>query len=45
MSETESASNDPRDLASEKVHWDLGTSRSYGEYLHLDLLLEPDSRA
>jgi tryptophan 2,3-dioxygenase len=28
------------DLSDERVHWDLGTSQSYGEYLHLDLLLQ-----
>ncbi len=28
------------DLSDEPVHWDLGTSQSYGEYLHLDLLLQ-----
>src|SRR5678809_696037 len=27
------------DLKSEGVHWDLGTSKSYGEYLQLDKLL------
>ena len=27
------------DLADEAVHWDLGSSLSYGEYLHLDRLL------
>ncbi|HKE43612.1 MAG TPA: tryptophan 2,3-dioxygenase [Steroidobacteraceae bacterium] len=27
------------DLSDEQVHWDLGTSLSYGEYLRLDLLL------
>jgi tryptophan 2,3-dioxygenase len=27
------------DLTGEGVHWDLGTSRSYGEYLQLPLLL------
>ena len=27
------------DLADEAVHWDLGSSLSYGEYLHLDKLL------
>ncbi len=27
------------DLTDEPVHWDLGSSQSYGEYLHLDLLL------
>ncbi len=27
------------ELADEAVHWDLGTSLSYGEYLHLDKLL------
>jgi tryptophan 2,3-dioxygenase len=27
------------DLSDEAVHWDLGSSQSYGEYLHLDLLL------
>jgi tryptophan 2,3-dioxygenase len=28
------------DLADEQVHWDLGTSRSYGEYLRLAQLLD-----
>jgi tryptophan 2,3-dioxygenase len=28
------------DLSDEPVHWDLGSSQSYGEYLHLDLLLQ-----
>ncbi|HUN76645.1 MAG TPA: tryptophan 2,3-dioxygenase family protein [Steroidobacteraceae bacterium] len=28
------------DLSDEQVHWDLGTSRSYGEYLRLGQLLE-----
>ncbi|MFI4914317.1 MAG: tryptophan 2,3-dioxygenase [Steroidobacterales bacterium] len=28
------------DLRDEGVHWDLGSSMSYGEYLRLDLLLE-----
>jgi tryptophan 2,3-dioxygenase len=28
------------DLKSEGVHWDLGTSQSYGEYLQLDKLLD-----
>jgi tryptophan 2,3-dioxygenase len=28
------------DLSDEGVHWDLGTSSSYGEYLRLDRLLE-----
>jgi tryptophan 2,3-dioxygenase len=27
------------DLSDEPVHWDLGSSKSYSEYLHLDLLL------
>lgn len=27
------------DMAGEGVHWDLGESRSYGEYLHLDKVL------
>jgi tryptophan 2,3-dioxygenase len=27
------------DLSDEQVHWDLGTSQSYGEYLRLDELL------
>jgi tryptophan 2,3-dioxygenase len=27
------------DLSDEHVHWDLGTSLSYGQYLHLDQLL------
>lgn len=28
------------DLSDERVHWDLGASQSYGEYLHLDKLLD-----
>lgn len=28
------------DLTDEQVHWDLGQSMSYGEYLHLDKLLD-----
>jgi tryptophan 2,3-dioxygenase len=28
------------DLSDEKVHWDLGTSQSYAEYLQLDKLLD-----
>jgi len=28
------------DLRNEAVHWDLGTSQSYGEYLRLDKLLD-----
>jgi tryptophan 2,3-dioxygenase len=28
------------DLSDEPVHWDLGSSQSYGEYLHLELLLK-----
>ncbi len=27
------------DLSDEQVHWDLGTSVSYGQYLHLDQIL------
>jgi tryptophan 2,3-dioxygenase len=27
------------DLSDEPVHWNLGDSQTYGEYLHLDLLL------
>ncbi len=27
------------DLSDERIHWDLGSSRSYGEYLQLDKLL------
>jgi len=29
----------PVDLSDEQVHWDLGASRSYGEYLALDQIL------
>jgi tryptophan 2,3-dioxygenase len=28
------------DLSDEPIHWELGSSLSYGEYLHLDQLLE-----
>jgi acetyl/propionyl-CoA carboxylase alpha subunit len=27
------------ELADEAVHWDLGSSLSYGQYLHLEKLL------
>ena len=27
------------DLTGEGVHWDLGSSQSYGEYLHLERVL------
>ena len=36
------------ELADEAVHWDLGASLSYGEYLHLDKLLaaqKPDRKS
>ncbi|HZF14328.1 MAG TPA: tryptophan 2,3-dioxygenase [Steroidobacteraceae bacterium] len=39
---TERSDTEPRskvDLADEPVHWDLGQSLSYGQYLHLDQLL------
>ena len=29
----------PVDLSDEQVHWDLGESQSYGQYLGLDQLL------
>ena len=29
----------PVDLSDEQVHWDLGESQSYGQYLALDQLL------
>ena len=39
MSTEEAAPPGRIDLSTEKVHWDLGTSRSYGEYLQLQALL------
>lgn len=44
MSETEKPGDAPAlvrplDLSDEKVHWDLGESQSYGEYLGLDRIL------
>jgi tryptophan 2,3-dioxygenase len=33
------ASRRPLDLSDEKVHWDLGESQSYGEYLGLEKIL------
>src|SRR3954469_20035709 len=32
-------SRKPVDLSDEQVHWDLGESQSYGQYLGLDKLL------
>src|SRR5262245_40828950 len=34
----ENEGKDHVDLSDEQVHWDLGTSQSYGEYLRLDRL-------
>lgn len=39
MTERTAAPGTRVDLSDEKVHWDLGTSLSYGEYLGLDKLL------
>jgi tryptophan 2,3-dioxygenase len=39
MSADEIKSKGSVDLSDEQVHWDLGSSLSYGEYLHLDKLL------
>jgi tryptophan 2,3-dioxygenase len=36
---SETEGKDHVDVSDEQVHWDLGTSQSYGEYLHLDQLL------
>lgn len=33
------------DFSDEQVHWDLGESRSYGEYLHLDRILSAQQPA
>ena len=38
-SKTEPPSPSRVDLSDERIHWDLGSSKSYGEYLHLDKLL------
>jgi tryptophan 2,3-dioxygenase len=40
MSDTEkSLTHASLDLSNELIHWDLGTSKSYGEYLNLDKIL------
>jgi tryptophan 2,3-dioxygenase len=39
MSEDRKLPSSRIDLSNEPVHWDLGTSRSYGEYLQLQALL------
>jgi tryptophan 2,3-dioxygenase len=40
MSESEGLPEARVDLSSEGIHWELGSSQSYGEYLGLDLLLK-----
>jgi tryptophan 2,3-dioxygenase len=35
----------PVDLSDEQVHWDLGESKTYGEYLHLDQILSAQKPA
>jgi tryptophan 2,3-dioxygenase len=39
MSSSDTPPRRPVDLSDEQVHWDLGESQSYGEYLGLDQLL------
>src|ERR1700758_3527782 len=39
MSESQYDKSERVELADEAVHWDLGSSLSYGEYLQLDKLL------
>lgn len=39
MSSSDQTSGRPVDLSNEQVHWDLGESQSYGEYLGLDKIL------
>jgi len=39
MSSGQQEKSERVDLSDEAVHWDLGSSLSYGEYLHLDKLL------
>lgn len=39
MSDTQEPPRRPLDLSDEQIHWDLGESRSYGEYLALDQIL------
>ena len=39
MSEEHQVASGKVDLSGEGVHWDLGASRSYGEYLQLAELL------
>ena len=40
MNESESAAKPFVDLSDEEVHWDLGNSLTYSQYLHLDKLLD-----
>jgi tryptophan 2,3-dioxygenase len=40
MTESESAAKPFVDLSDEEVHWDLGNSLTYSQYLHLDKLLD-----
>jgi tryptophan 2,3-dioxygenase len=40
MSETEDSPKGRVDLSNEAIHWELGSSQSYGEYLGLELLLK-----
>lgn len=35
----------PIDLSNEQVHWELGESQSYGQYLHLDKILSAQKPA
>src|SRR5215207_7549249 len=35
----------PNDLSTEQIHWDLGESRSYGEYLGLAKILSAQQPA
>ncbi|MEZ5499754.1 MAG: tryptophan 2,3-dioxygenase family protein [Steroidobacteraceae bacterium] len=46
MSQSERGPPTKVDLSDENIHWDLGESQSYGEYLHLEKILtaqEPNS--
>jgi tryptophan 2,3-dioxygenase len=40
MTESESAAKPFVDLSDEEVHWDLGNSLTYSQYLHLDKILD-----
>src|SRR5271163_1297785 len=40
MTTSDSDKSERVDLSDERIHWELGTSLSYGEYLHLEKILD-----